>query len=66
VIGAVAGAWVGSRIGAHLDEEDRRRLSEDSQRSAATGRPYSFYNSDTGVRGKTHVVESETIDCFVQ
>lgn len=58
-IGAVAGAWVGNRIGARLDASDRQRLYEDSQRTAETGQPHTFYNPDTGVRGRTHVVRSD-------
>ncbi|MES2207631.1 MAG: glycine zipper 2TM domain-containing protein [Pseudomonadota bacterium] len=60
-LGAVAGAWVGNRVGARLDDRDRRDLHEYSKRSAETGEPYSFYNPDTGVRGRTEVVSHETL-----
>ncbi len=60
-LGAVAGAWVGNRVGARLDEQDRRSLHDYSRRSAETGEPYSFYNPDTGVRGRTEIVSYQTL-----
>jgi surface antigen len=58
IVGAAAGAWVGNRIGQYLDERDRERMAEATQTTAVSGEPKTWSNPDTGVSGRTEVVET--------
>jgi surface antigen len=60
VIGTVGGAWIGNRIGAHLDEQDRRRAAEAAQRATLTGEPQVWRNPESGVSGRAEVVKTKT------
>lgn len=60
VIAAAAGAWIGNRIGRHLDAADRERLAVSTHQAAATGRGNSWSNPDTGVRSTVRVKNSTT------
>jgi surface antigen len=60
IVGAAAGAYVGAKIGQHLEDRDKEKLSQATQKAAATGKAQSFTNPDTGVQGKAEVVGSET------
>ncbi|XVN42080.1 MAG: RT0821/Lpp0805 family surface protein [Candidatus Rickettsia vulgarisii] len=53
-LGAVAGALIGSQIGKQLDENDKRLLSQTSQRaleSSASGHSVEWRNPDSGHHG---------------
>ncbi|MCP5367936.1 MAG: SH3 domain-containing protein [Hyphomicrobiales bacterium] len=58
--GAVAGAWLGGQLGKYLDEQDQKRLAESTQRTAVTGQSQTWKNPETGVSGRTRVVDTET------
>lgn len=60
VFGTAAGAWVGNRIGAWLDEKDREKLAEATQRTAVTGKPQTYENPETRVAVQTRVTKTET------
>lgn len=60
LVGAGAGAYVGSKIGGYLEERDKKKMSEATQKAAETSQPQTFTNPDTGVQGKAEVVKTET------
>jgi surface antigen len=60
VVGVVGGAWVGNRIGAYLDERDRKRAAEAAQQATVTGQPQVWQSPDSGVSGKAEVVKTKT------
>lgn len=52
------GGFVGSRIGAALDEEDRQALARATRAAFDSGQPKTFSNKQTGVRGSVKVAAS--------
>lgn len=60
--GAVGGALIGRKIGQYLDKQDQKQLAEATGKTAATCKPESFDNEDTGVSGQTECVEEEERD----
>lgn len=61
--GAVAGAWIGSRVGQYLDEKDQQKMAESSQKAIITGEKQTWSNSETKVSGSAEVVceKNETV-----
>ena len=55
--GAVAGAAIGSEIGRYLDEQDQQELAQSTVSTAETGRSQGWSNPETGVSGRTRVVD---------
>jgi surface antigen len=49
------GGFIGSAIGAALDEEDRKQLEESTRAAFVSGQPKSFSNRKTGVRATVKV-----------
>lgn len=60
LVGTVGGAWIGNRIGAYLDERDRKRAAEAAQQATVTGQPQVWRNPESGVSGKAEVVKTKT------
>lgn len=58
LLGALLGGLLGNRIGNLLDERDRARLQESTQKSIVTGTNQSWVNPNTGVQAKTLVKEA--------
>jgi len=58
VIGAVAGGLVGAGIGKMLDERDRQRLAQSTEKTIVTGAPETWTNPQTGVQAQTTVKET--------
>jgi len=58
--GAVAGGWLGRQIGGYLDEQDKQKLAESTQRTAVSGSTQTWRNPDTGVSVRTEVIDTET------
>ena len=54
--GAVVGGYVGNRIGKNLDEQDRKRLSDATLKTAETGRSQSVVSPSTGATIRTEPV----------
>ena len=49
--GDLIGGIIGGAIGASLDEEDRKMLEKSTRAAFDTGKPQTFANNKTGVRG---------------
>jgi uncharacterized protein YgiM (DUF1202 family) len=58
VIGAVAGGLVGAGVGKMLDERDRQRLAQSTEKTIVTGAPEKWSNPQTGVQAQTTVKET--------
>ncbi|MBW2737832.1 MAG: glycine zipper 2TM domain-containing protein [Deltaproteobacteria bacterium] len=63
----VGGAWLGSQIGQYLDEKDRQKMTESSQKAMITGEKQTWSNPETKVSGSAEVVseKSETVEVTV-
>jgi surface antigen len=55
--GVLAGAVIGNRIGAYLDEQDRLKAAAATRQALLTGRPQDW-SSESGASGQAEVVES--------
>lgn len=66
--GAVAGVWLGSQIGKHLEEKDQQEMAESSQKAIMTGEKQTWSNSETNVSGSAEVIEEkdETVDVAIK
>jgi surface antigen len=53
--GDLIGGIIGGAIGASLDEEDRKLLEKSTHAAFTTGKPQTFANKKTGVRGSARV-----------
>lgn len=56
IVGGLAGAWLGSTLGAKLDERDRQMMSSSTSQAlgqAPNGQPVSWSNADSGNSGST-------------
>ena len=60
VVGAAAGAWLGNQLGKYLDEQEQKKLVEQTQTTATTGKAETWKNPDTGTSIKTTVVAERT------
>lgn len=58
--GDLIGGIVGGAIGASLDEEDRKMLEKSTRAAFSTGKPQTFANKKTGVRGTAKVTATRT------
>ncbi len=56
VAGAAVGGFIGNRIGASLDEEDRRAMSRSTRAALTSGSSSQFSNKKTGVKGTAKVI----------
>ncbi len=56
--GAAIVAFIGNKIGQHLDEQDQLRMAEASQKAATTGEAQSWSNPANGISGKAVVVNT--------
>ena len=57
LIGAVAGGWIGNRIGEYLDEQDKQRLAQSSQEAIRTGKTQTWKNPETNNSGQVEVID---------
>lgn len=58
LLGAAVFGFLGNRIGAQLDEQDRQNLARITRQAASSGRSSHFRNLHTGVSGSARVVRS--------
>ncbi len=58
--GAVAGAWLGGKIGQYLEEKDQQKMTETSQKAMITGEKHTWSNSENKVSGSAEVVDETT------
>jgi surface antigen len=62
IAGAAIGGFLGNRIGAALDEEDRRAVAQVTRSAAASGKSRRYTNKKTGVKARADVVSSRRVD----
>ena len=55
VVGAAAGGFIGNQIGKHLDEKDKEKLAESTQKALDSGESQAWDNPDTGVKSEVLV-----------
>jgi surface antigen len=60
LVGGAAGAWLGNQIAGLLAEPDQQRASAAVQESAVSGQNTTWRNPESGVSGRTRVVETRT------
>lgn len=58
--GALAGRWLGGRIGRYLDEQDKQKMAAATQEAIATGNSSQWTNPETGVSGSAKVKDVST------
>lgn len=60
VLGAVAGGFIGNKLGKYLDERDKQRMEEVTKQTISTGKTHSWSNPEAKTSGKAELVATET------
>lgn len=58
--GVIAGGFIGNKIGKYLDERDKQRMQEVTQKAIITGKDQSWTNPEAKTRGSARVVSTRT------
>jgi len=57
--GALAGGFLGNRLGRYLDEQDQQRMALATQQAVATGDAQSWTNLENNTSGRVRVIDTE-------
>ncbi len=64
--GALAGGWIGHKIGQYLDEQDKQKLAQSSHDAIETGETQTWSNPETKNSGQVAVVDDRQEEANVK